>query len=474
MPSFNKEVCTTYFKKSFEENQAKCVFPEQSWIPRFYPPSSSFNTKPPTYREVTNVIKKMKSSGCPCPLDQIPILVFKHCPHLRSYLTAVLEQVWESGKIPEVWKKATTILIHKKESCEDPANFRPITLESVPLNILTSLIRNKMFSFLSENQYVEHKVQKGFAPKVSETFEHTSQMSYLINHARIKRRSLVITLLDLKNAFGKVNHSLITEVLNYHHMPEEIQKLISSLYTDFHISVITKSFATPFILVVRAVWQGDPLSPLTFNLIFNTFIRYIKSERFEQLGYRYNNILTSKHWFQFLDDAAVVTGLESENQVLLNAFSCWCNWLNMIIRVDKCCTFGIRKIETSSIQYLPKLFVNNEIIPVTKDNENFIYLSRSFIFKMDNNYHKLELVSNTKEFLEKISSLPLHPRNKLLLYNNYVLSKPAWHLTIADFGLTWVKHNLDTLLAYFVRSWLEIPVSATIDIVLLSKDKFGL
>ena len=157
----------------------------------------------------------MKSSGCPCPLDQISILVFKHCPLLRSYVTAVLEQVWESGKIPKVWKKATTILIHKKESCEDPANFRPITLEFVPLKILTSLIRNKMFSFLSENKYVEHEVQKGFTPKVSGTLEHTSQMTYLINHARIKKRSLVITLLDLKNAFGEVHHSLITEVLNY-------------------------------------------------------------------------------------------------------------------------------------------------------------------------------------------------------------------------------------------------------------------
>ena len=438
-------------------------FRTPSWIPRFDPPSSSFNTKPPTCREVTNVTKRMKSSGCPCPLDQISILVFKHCPHLWSYLTTVLEQVWESGKIPEVWKKATTILIHKKESGEDPANFRPITLESVPPKILTSLIRNKMFAFLSENKHVEHEVQKLFAPKVSGTFEHTSQMAYFINHARIKQRSLVITLLDLKNAFGEVHHNLITEVLT-----EEIQKLISSLYTGFHTSVITKSFATPFILVGRGVLQGDPLSPLTFNLIFNTFIRYIKSEQFEQFGYRYSNILTPKHWFQFADDAAVVTGLESENQVLLNAFSCLCNWSNMIIRVDKCCTFGIGKIETSSIQYSPKLFVNNEIIPAIKDNEDFIYLGRSFNFKMGNSHHKLELVSNTKEFLEKICSLSLHPRNKLLLYNNYVLSKLAWHLTIADLGLTWVKHNFRTLLVYFVRSWLEIPVSATIDIVLLN------
>ena len=167
-------------------------------------------------------------------------------------MTAVLEEVWESGKIPEVWEKATTILIHKKESREDPANFRSITLESVPLKILTSLIRNEMSYFLSENKYLEYEIQKGFTPKVSGTFEHTSQMSCLINHARIKQQSLVITLLDLENAFGKVHRSLIMEVLNYYHMPEEIQKLISSLCTGFHTSVMTKSFATPFILVGRA------------------------------------------------------------------------------------------------------------------------------------------------------------------------------------------------------------------------------
>ena len=395
----------------------------------------------------------MKSSGCPCPLDQISILVFKHCPHLRSYLTAVwskcgnLVKYLKSGKRPQqfLFTKRKTVRIQQIQAYWP----KVITLESVLLKILTSLIRNKMFSFLSENKYVKHEVQKGFTPKVSGTFEHTCQMSYLINHTRIKQRSLVITLLDLKNAFGEVYQSLITEVLKYHHMQEEIQKLISSLYTGFHISVITKSFATPFILMGRGVLQGDPLSPLTFNLIFNTFIRYIKSEQFEQFGYRYNNILTPKHWFQFADDAAVVTGLESENQVLLNAFSCWCNWSNIIIRVDKCCTFGIRKIQTSSIQYLLKLFANNEVIPAIKDNENFIYLSRSFNLKMESNYHKLELVLHTKEFLEKFSSLPLHPRNKLLLCNNYVLSKLAWHLTIANLGLTWVKDNLRHFVGLF-------------------------
>ena len=45
-------------------------------------------------------------------------------------------------------------------------------------------------------------IQKGFTPNLSGTLEHTVQMTNIINNARIKQRSLVITLLDLKNAFG--------------------------------------------------------------------------------------------------------------------------------------------------------------------------------------------------------------------------------------------------------------------------------
>ena len=52
------------------------------------------------------------------------------------------------------------------------------------------------------------------------------------------------------------------------------------------------------------------------------------------------------HWFQFADDAAVITGLE--NEILLNHFTRWCTWAGMKIRVDKCSTFGIKKAATSS------------------------------------------------------------------------------------------------------------------------------
>ena len=64
------------------------------------------------------------------------------------------------------------------------------------------------------------------------------------------------------------------------------------------------------------------------------------------------------HWFQFADDAAIVTGHEQEKQTLLNHFTRLCTWANTVFRVDKCVSFGIKKSSTSSTQFLPKLVIN--------------------------------------------------------------------------------------------------------------------
>ena len=140
-------------------------------------------------------------------------------------------------------------------------------------------------------------------------------MANVINTARIEQKSIVITLLDLKNAFGEVHHNLIPSVVRYKHVPDHIQTLIRSLYSNFQTSIITDLFQTPFIRVDSGVLQGDCLSPLTFNLCFNTVIRYISDQKFRQFGFS-TSFLLPIHWFQFADDTAVITGLENENQFI--------------------------------------------------------------------------------------------------------------------------------------------------------------
>ena len=104
-------------------------------------------------------------------------------------------------------------------------------------------------------------------------------MSYLIDHARNKQRSLVITLLDLRNAFGEVHQELIKSVLRFHNIPSHIEELIDNVYQDFRISIATKTFVTKPVIVQKGVLQGDSLSPLLFNKCVNTLITTINPIR---------------------------------------------------------------------------------------------------------------------------------------------------------------------------------------------------
>ena len=102
--------------------------------------------------------------------------------------------------------------------------------------------------------------------------EHTSMMAHTISKARIKQISSVMTFLDFKNVFREVHRKLISEVLCYHHSPQQAQGLISSFYHKFHTSSISDEYTIPTIPVLIGVLQGDCLNPLLFNMCSNKFI----------------------------------------------------------------------------------------------------------------------------------------------------------------------------------------------------------
>jgi len=150
----------------------------------------------------------------------------------------------------------------------------------------TLCLRDSMYTVLSANGYIEHHIQKGFMPKLSGTNEHTAQMAHIITSFH-NFWHFITFLIKYKSLLGIF--ILICTLLSY-------------------LSVFTLTF----IKVDSGILRGDSLSPLTINLGFNTFLRYIADPKLQQFGLKLNS-LNPPHWFHFVDDATVITGLQREN-----------------------------------------------------------------------------------------------------------------------------------------------------------------
>ena len=129
-------------------------------------PGIAYDLSPLTYQQITKAIRRIKASGSPCPINNISIIPYKRCAYLRSFITEIIRAVWICGEVPQEWKIACTILIHKNGDTSEPDNFRPITVESVPFQTSEIMRKDSMFTFLSQNGYIEHHIQKDFFPNV--------------------------------------------------------------------------------------------------------------------------------------------------------------------------------------------------------------------------------------------------------------------------------------------------------------------
>ena len=151
--------------------------------------------------------------------------------------------------------------------------------------IFTAIIKNRISDYLLQNNFIDLSTQKGFWSGISGTIEHTKSLTYLLGNAKSKQRGLVVTLVDLQNAFDEVNHNSVSSVLKFHHLPDEIIHLINNLYSGYQISIVVNNFITPPITIEKGLLQGDSLSPLLFDLCFNTLILTVILERVKFLGY---------------------------------------------------------------------------------------------------------------------------------------------------------------------------------------------
>ena len=99
---------------------------------------------------------------------------------------------------------------------------------------------------------------------MSGTYEHIANLSYVINHARKREKSLTITLTDLRNPFGEVHHNLIETILEYHHGDQQVRDIVKLIYRDFYTSIITNAFTSDFVKSIETCIAGGLLKSSIF------------------------------------------------------------------------------------------------------------------------------------------------------------------------------------------------------------------
>ena len=217
------------------------------------------------------------------------------------------------------------------------------------------------------------------------------------------------------------------------------------------ITIATDQYKTDLLIVGKGVLQGDCLSLLLFNMVVNTLIKTVDQDHVRCMGHTFSNMLIPKHWFQFADDSAITTTTEEDCQLLLNVVTKWCNWAALIIRADKCTTFGIKKNGSCACQFRPYMIINNEMIRPVEIGESFIYLGKSFSFDMSTEHVKNELITDFNKYISILNQLPLHPKNKLQVISKFIYSKIRWQFSIYRLSETWVIQNLDSIIKEYVK-----------------------
>jgi hypothetical protein len=239
-------------------------------------------------------------------------------------------------------------------------------------------------------------MQKGFEQHTDGVLEHTELLAHIMRTAKAEQRSLCISLLDLRNAFGLIEHAFIRHSLSSHHVPVEVIKLFNSIYKNSRISIAVGDEWTEPVEVLRSVLQGDPLSPVLFNLCVNTFQITINQPDMMKLGFSWGrpNQRSSISWLQYADDAIALAPDVRAMQQLLTTFESWCQWSGMAIRLDKCISLGMQKRNGAYCQYKPNLSLAGGYLPAVEINGSFSYLGRLFDFEGKDNVAKSLLEKN--------------------------------------------------------------------------------
>jgi hypothetical protein len=118
----------------------------------FTDPNDTLNTIYTTTVEIKKAIRKSKRKSAAGP-DRLRMLVYSEaCENLLEPLQILFNTINSTGIIPENFKRARVILLYKKKSKQNMANYRPISMSNHISKIWERIINTRLMTHLEKKQ----------------------------------------------------------------------------------------------------------------------------------------------------------------------------------------------------------------------------------------------------------------------------------------------------------------------------------